>query len=125
MDLEQDDWTDNQQDSNSLKFEGNKLTHSMSVHLHTYTNTIFWIPFIASVSSVTEPEDEPGLCKKAVMCFCGLEQKKNVQKLTPEEEEELQKSLTDTSEVPLWRNVCNANAIILLCVAVFCHGYFA
>lgn len=64
------------------------------------------------------------MCKKAVMCFCGLEQQKAV-KMTPEEEEELQRKLTDTTEVPLWRNVVNANAIILLCVAVFCHGFFA
>uniref|UniRef100_A0AAQ5ZL03 Sodium/glucose cotransporter 1 n=1 Tax=Amphiprion ocellaris TaxID=80972 RepID=A0AAQ5ZL03_AMPOC len=68
--------------------------------------------------------DKPGLCKKAVMCFCGLEQEK-APKLTKEEEAELQKKLTDTSEVPLWRNIVNANAMILLCVAVFCHGYFA
>ncbi|XP_076743192.1 sodium/glucose cotransporter 1-like isoform X2 [Maylandia zebra] len=45
-------------------------------------------------------------------------------KLTKEEEEELQRKLTDTSEVPLWRNVVNVNAVILLCVAVFCHAYF-
>ncbi|XP_023279798.1 sodium/glucose cotransporter 1 [Seriola lalandi dorsalis] len=72
---------------------------------------------------IEEPEEEPGLCKKAVMCFCGLEQKK-APKLTPDEEAELQKKLTDTTEVPLWRNVVNVNAIILLCVAVFCHGFF-
>uniref|UniRef100_A0A671Y815 Sodium/glucose cotransporter 1 n=1 Tax=Sparus aurata TaxID=8175 RepID=A0A671Y815_SPAAU len=71
-----------------------------------------------------DSKEEPGLCKKAVMCFCGLEQQKAV-KMTPEEEEELQRKLTDTTEVPLWRNVVNANAIILLCVAVFCHGFFA
>uniref|UniRef100_A0A7N6BAX5 Sodium/glucose cotransporter 1 n=1 Tax=Anabas testudineus TaxID=64144 RepID=A0A7N6BAX5_ANATE len=88
VDLEQDDWVDN---NNSMDIE--------------------------------EPEEEPGFCKKAVMCFCGLEQKK-APKLTPEEEEELQKKLTDTSEMPLWRNVVNANAIILLCVAVFLHGFF-
>uniref|UniRef100_A0A8C6M1Z9 Sodium/glucose cotransporter 1 n=1 Tax=Nothobranchius furzeri TaxID=105023 RepID=A0A8C6M1Z9_NOTFU len=70
-----------------------------------------------------KPEEEPGFCKKAAMCFCGLEQKK-APKLTPEEEEELKKQLTDTTEVPLWRNIVNANAIILLCVAVFFHGYF-
>lgn len=57
------------------------------------------------------------------MCFCGLETKK-APKLTKEEEEELQRKLTDTSEVPLWRNVVNVNAVILLCVAVFCHAYF-
>ncbi|XP_073334326.1 sodium/glucose cotransporter 1 [Pagrus major] len=83
-----------------------------------------WIDNQDSKMDIDEPEEEPGLCKKAVMCFCGLEQSKAV-KLTPEEEEELQKKLTDTTEVPLWRNVVNANAVILLCVAVFCHGFFA
>ncbi|KAM9306283.1 sodium/glucose cotransporter 1 [Pholidichthys leucotaenia] len=90
VDLEQDDWIDNQ-DSNSM--------------------------------DIDEPQEEPGFCKKALMCFCGLEQK-NAPKLTPEEEEEMKKKLTDTSEVPLWRNIVNINAIILLCVAVFFHGYY-
>ncbi|XP_015242771.1 PREDICTED: sodium/glucose cotransporter 1-like [Cyprinodon variegatus] len=68
-------------------------------------------------------EKKPGFCKKALMCFCGLEDKK-APKLTPEEEAELKRQLTDTSEKPLWKNIVNANAIILLCVAVFFHGYF-
>nr|XP_040054322.1 sodium/glucose cotransporter 1-like [Gasterosteus aculeatus aculeatus] len=72
---------------------------------------------------IEEHVEEPGLCKKAVMCFCGLDQEK-APTLSPEEQAELQKKLTDTSEVPLWRNVVNANAIILLCVAVFLHGFF-
>ncbi|XP_037340483.2 sodium/glucose cotransporter 1-like [Pungitius pungitius] len=72
---------------------------------------------------IEEHAEEPGLCKKAVMCFCGLDQKK-APTLSSEEQAELQKKLTDTSEVPLWRNVVNANAIILLCVAVFLHGFF-
>ncbi|KAL6097040.1 slc5a1 [Pungitius sinensis] len=72
---------------------------------------------------IEEHVEEPGLCKKAVMCFCGLDQKK-APTLSSEEQAELQKKLTDTSEVPLWRNVVNANAIILLCVAVFLHGFF-
>ncbi|XP_034458463.1 sodium/glucose cotransporter 1 [Hippoglossus hippoglossus] len=70
-----------------------------------------------------EPEEDPSFCKKAVMLFCGLEQK-NAPKLSPEEQAELQKKLTDTSEKPLWRNIVNANAIILLCVAVFFHGFY-
>ncbi|XP_030598148.1 sodium/glucose cotransporter 1-like isoform X1 [Archocentrus centrarchus] len=90
VDLEVDDWVDNQ-DSNSVDSD--------------------------------EDEKKHGFCKKAVMCFCGLETKKGP-KLTKEEEEEMKKQLTDTSEVPLWRNVVNANAVILLCVAVFFHGYF-
>ncbi|KAK5851942.1 hypothetical protein PBY51_023454 [Eleginops maclovinus] len=72
---------------------------------------------------IDEPQEDPGCCKKAVMCFCGLEQNTAPQ-LSPEEQAELQKKLTDTSEKPLWRNVVNANAIILLCVAVFFHGFY-
>uniref|UniRef100_A0A8C2WYU7 Sodium/glucose cotransporter 1 n=1 Tax=Cyclopterus lumpus TaxID=8103 RepID=A0A8C2WYU7_CYCLU len=86
VDLEQDDWIDNQESNN------------MDI-------------------------DTEGFCKKAVMCFCGLEQQ-TAPPLSPEEQEELQKKLTDTSEVPLWRNIVNANALILLCVAVFFHGFF-
>uniref|UniRef100_A0A8C2GCD0 Sodium/glucose cotransporter 1 n=1 Tax=Cyprinus carpio TaxID=7962 RepID=A0A8C2GCD0_CYPCA len=39
-------------------------------------------------------------------------------------EAELNLKLTDTTEKPLWRNVVNANAIILLTVCVFFHGFF-
>ncbi|XP_012697786.1 sodium/glucose cotransporter 1 isoform X2 [Clupea harengus] len=90
IDLEAEDWTDQQDDS------------SMGVE---------------------EPEDEPGFCKKAYNWFCGFEQKKGP-RLSAEEQEELQKKLTDTTEVPLWRNVVNANALILLCVCVFFHGFY-
>ncbi|XP_056146283.1 sodium/glucose cotransporter 1 isoform X1 [Lampris incognitus] len=77
------------------------------------------------VHSMTEeePAQKQNLCKKAVMCFCGLEQKK-APKLSPEEQAELQKKLTDTTETPIWRNIVNANALILLCVAVFFHGFY-
>ncbi|NXX51659.1 SC5A1 protein, partial [Tricholaema leucomelas] len=71
-----------------------------------------------------ESEEKPGCCRKAYNWFCGLEQQKGP-KLSKEEEEALKRKLTDTSEVPLWRNVVNINGIILLTVAVFCHAYFA
>ncbi|XP_009871955.1 PREDICTED: sodium/glucose cotransporter 1-like isoform X1 [Apaloderma vittatum] len=71
-----------------------------------------------------ESGEEPGCCKKAYNWFCGLSQQKGP-KLSKEEEEALNKKLTDTTEVPLWRNVVNINGIILLAVAVFCHAYFA
>uniref|UniRef100_A0A8B9MEY7 Sodium/glucose cotransporter 1 n=1 Tax=Accipiter nisus TaxID=211598 RepID=A0A8B9MEY7_9AVES len=67
---------------------------------------------------------KPGCFKKAYNWFCGLDQQKGP-KLSKEEEEALKKKLTDTSEVPLWRNVVNVNGIILLTVAVFCHAFFA
>ncbi|KAI4876344.1 hypothetical protein NFI96_017809, partial [Prochilodus magdalenae] len=66
---------------------------------------------------------EPRCWKKAYNWFCGFDQKK-APKLSEEEEAELKKQLTDTSERPLWRNVVNANAIVLLTICVFFHGYF-
>ncbi|NXG41137.1 SC5A1 protein, partial [Psilopogon haemacephalus] len=71
-----------------------------------------------------ENEEKPGCFKRAYNWFCGLETQKGP-KLSKEEEEALKRKLTDTSEVPLWRNVVNINGIILLTVAVFCHAYFA
>ncbi|KAM9622458.1 LOW QUALITY PROTEIN: solute carrier family 5 member 4-like [Trichechus inunguis] len=69
-------------------------------------------------------EEEPWECfKKAYDVFCGLQKK--APKLTKEEEEALKKKLTDTSEKPLWRTIVNINAILLLAVVVFVHGYFA
>nr|WGH53149.1 sodium-glucose cotransporter 1 [Squalus acanthias] len=61
--------------------------------------------------------------KKAYNWFCGFEEQP--QKLSKEEQEALQKQLTDISEVPLWRNVVNINAIILLTVCVFFWAYYA
>uniref|UniRef100_A0A8C5LXM3 Sodium/glucose cotransporter 1 n=1 Tax=Leptobrachium leishanense TaxID=445787 RepID=A0A8C5LXM3_9ANUR len=62
--------------------------------------------------------------KKAYNWFCGFETKK-APKLSEEEKAAIEAKMTDTSEKPLWRNVVNINGIILLAVAVFCHGYFA
>ncbi|NXE51029.1 SC5A1 protein, partial [Casuarius casuarius] len=69
-------------------------------------------------------EEEPGCLKKAYNWFCGLDVQKGP-KLSKEEEEAMQRKLTDTTEVPLWRNIVNINGVILLTVAVFCHAYFA
>ncbi|XP_037672880.1 solute carrier family 5 member 4-like [Choloepus didactylus] len=69
------------------------------------------------------PEKTQGCLKTAYDLFCGLQKKGP--KLTKEEEAALKKKLTDTSEKPLWRTTVNINAILLLTVAVFMHGYFA
>ncbi|XP_032425938.1 sodium/glucose cotransporter 1-like [Xiphophorus hellerii] len=82
-----------------------------------------WVNDEEDEKKMEEPEEESGFCKKAVMCFCGLEKTK-APKMTEEEKAEMKRKLTDTTEEPLWRNVVNANAIILLAVAVFFHGYF-
>ncbi|XP_048196894.1 solute carrier family 5 member 4-like isoform X2 [Perognathus longimembris pacificus] len=70
------------------------------------------------------PSEKPhGCLKRSYNLFCGLQ--KTGPKLTKEEEEALKKKLTDTSEQPLWRNIVNINAILLLAVTVFVYTYFA
>ncbi|XP_008049317.1 low affinity sodium-glucose cotransporter, partial [Carlito syrichta] len=69
------------------------------------------------------PEQSRGCLKKTYDLFCGLQTTEP--KLTKEEEEALKKKLTDTSERPLWRTIVNINAILLLVVVVFVHGYYA
>lgn len=71
-----------------------------------------------------EEVKKSGCCRKAYNWFCGFEDQK-APKLSEEEKKALESKLTDTSEKPLWKNVVNINGIILLAVAVFCHGYFA
>ncbi|KAJ7309904.1 hypothetical protein JRQ81_007990 [Phrynocephalus forsythii] len=72
----------------------------------------------------TNVPDEPQSClRKSLNWFCGLEQ--SGPKLSKEEEEAMRLKLTDTTEDPFWRRVVNTNGIILLAVAVFCHGFFA
>ncbi|XP_072455480.1 solute carrier family 5 member 4-like isoform X2 [Notamacropus eugenii] len=70
------------------------------------------------------PAESQGCFKRAWNAFCGLQMKKGP-KLTKEEKAALEKQLTDTSEKPLWRNVVNVNAILVMAVAVFYHAYFA
>nr|XP_048307411.1 solute carrier family 5 member 4-like [Myodes glareolus] len=78
---------------------------------------------VGSALEEDDPEQPRGCLKRACSLFCGLQ--KTGPKLSKEEEEALRKKFTDTSEKPLWRNVVNVNAIILLTVTVFVHAYFA
>lgn len=52
--------------------------------------------------------------------FPGMEQS-----LSPAEKAALQQKLTSIEEPPLWRRVCNLNAILLLAINIFFWGYFA
>ncbi|XP_044156719.1 sodium/glucose cotransporter 4-like [Bufo gargarizans] len=61
--------------------------------------------------------------KKLYYWFCGISMQPEV-KLSKEEEMRLQRKLTSIEEKPLWRNVCNVNAVILLAINVFLWGYF-
>ncbi|XP_067846354.1 sodium/glucose cotransporter 4 isoform X2 [Heptranchias perlo] len=61
--------------------------------------------------------------KKTCFCLCGLSVQQKPE-LTEEEKDVIQKRLTSIEEDPLWQNVCNINALILLAINVFCWGYF-
>ncbi|KAM5148593.1 sodium/glucose cotransporter 4-like [Mantella aurantiaca] len=84
---------------------------------------------IKDSSSITEQKSVSNdtlypLWKKVYFWFCGLSMQPEV-KLSKEEEEKLQRKLTSIDEEPLWRNVCNVNAVILLTINIFLWGYFA
>ncbi|XP_019566426.2 sodium/glucose cotransporter 4 isoform X1 [Rhinolophus sinicus] len=56
--------------------------------------------------------------------FCGLSGAPE-KALSPAEKAALEQKLTSIEEEPLWRSVCNINAILLLTINVFLWGYFA
>ncbi|XP_030726258.2 sodium/glucose cotransporter 4 isoform X1 [Globicephala melas] len=56
--------------------------------------------------------------------LCGLSRAPE-QALSPAEKAALEQKLTSIEEEPLWRSVCNINAVLLLAVNIFLWGYFA
>ncbi|KAJ8779602.1 hypothetical protein J1605_012486 [Eschrichtius robustus] len=56
--------------------------------------------------------------------LCGLSRAPE-RALSPTEKAALEQKLTSIEEEPLWRSVCNVNAILLLAVNIFLWGYFA
>ncbi|KAJ7986600.1 hypothetical protein DPEC_G00341550 [Dallia pectoralis] len=82
-------------------------------------------PPTSSDGSLGEETQEARPCwKRMGMWLCGLSGSKGKQ-LTLEEQHALELKLTNIDEEPIWRNVCNANALILLSINVFMWGYFA
>ncbi|XP_063100643.1 sodium/glucose cotransporter 4 isoform X7 [Cavia porcellus] len=56
--------------------------------------------------------------------LCGLSGTP-AQVLSPAEKASLEQKLTSIKEEPLWRSICNINAILLLAINIFLWGYFA
>ncbi|XP_040834617.1 sodium/glucose cotransporter 4 isoform X2 [Ochotona curzoniae] len=56
--------------------------------------------------------------------FCGLSGNPE-QNLSPSEKAALEQKLTSIEEEPLWRSICDINAVILLAINIFLWGYFA
>ncbi|KAM9475768.1 sodium/glucose cotransporter 4 [Clarias gariepinus] len=75
----------------------------------------------------SDPElraESPGWCRRVGMWLCGLSEAPKPE-LSREEQLAMEKKLTSIEEQPIWRNVCNINAILLLTANVFLWGYFA
>ncbi|XP_065137588.1 sodium/glucose cotransporter 2 [Paramisgurnus dabryanus] len=80
------------------------------------------------IKAITDEEQiEPGersVMRKIIGWFCGIN---DTQAPEPTEEEvtEASKQLPDITEAPLWKNLVNANALIMMTVAVYCWGFYA
>uniref|UniRef100_A0A8C3QZ70 Solute carrier family 5 member 9 n=1 Tax=Cyanoderma ruficeps TaxID=181631 RepID=A0A8C3QZ70_9PASS len=67
---------------------------------------------------------KPSCWKMLYLWFCGLSTGPTPS-LSEEEKAALQQRLTSIEEKPLWRDVCNVTAIILLAINVFLWAYYA
>uniref|UniRef100_A0A8C7TF40 Solute carrier family 5 member 2 n=1 Tax=Oncorhynchus mykiss TaxID=8022 RepID=A0A8C7TF40_ONCMY len=79
----------------------------------------------AEEKSRDKSEDKPksGICR-LIGWFCGVSGAQ-VPELTEEEVTEASKELPDISEEPFWKHVVDANALVMMAVAVFLWGYYA
>lgn len=111
----------------------NPLLPSLSYHpplSHPLPNLPFPFPFFfpCSFSSFSLMARHPALHRSwgkwLWNWFCGLSGVPQ-QALSPAEKAVLEQKLTSIEEEPVWRRVCNINAIILLVINVFLWGYFA
>ncbi|XP_074153267.1 sodium/glucose cotransporter 4 isoform X1 [Sminthopsis crassicaudata] len=72
-----------------------------------------------------EPSAPTQSCwQKFYFWFCGLSSTP-APVLSPAEKAAMERKLTSIEETPLWRRVCDINAIFLLAVNIFLWGYFA
>ncbi|NXK98595.1 SC5A9 protein, partial [Formicarius rufipectus] len=70
-----------------------------------------------------EAAAKPPCWKMMYLWFCGLPISPTPT-LSQEERAALEQRLTSIEEKPLWKSVCNANAILLLAINVFLWAYF-
>ncbi|XP_067101941.1 sodium/glucose cotransporter 2 isoform X2 [Osmerus mordax] len=85
----------------------------------------------AEEKSRSKADNSSGLNEepKSVICrlvgwFCGVSTNQTPE-LTEQEVTEASKQLPDISEAPVWKYVVNANALVMMAVAVFLWGFYA
>ncbi|NXJ62121.1 SC5A9 protein, partial [Rostratula benghalensis] len=77
----------------------------------------------ADLSNKEETAAKPPCWKMLYLWFCGLSTGPTPT-LSQEERAALERKLTSIEEKPLWKTVCNVNAVLLLTINVFLWGYF-
>uniref|UniRef100_A0A8V1A3S4 Solute carrier family 5 member 9 n=1 Tax=Gallus gallus TaxID=9031 RepID=A0A8V1A3S4_CHICK len=77
----------------------------------------------ADACSKEDAEPKPPCWKTLYLWFCGLSPSPT-STLSQEEKAALERRLTSIEEKPLWKTVCNVNALLLLTINVFLWGYF-
>ncbi|XP_068879461.1 sodium/glucose cotransporter 4 isoform X2 [Aphelocoma coerulescens] len=77
----------------------------------------------AASGDTEEAAAKPPCWKMVYLWFCGLPTSPTPT-LSQEERAALEQTLTSIEEKPLWRIVCNANAILLLTINIFLWAYF-
>ncbi|NXL85698.1 SC5A9 protein, partial [Alectura lathami] len=75
------------------------------------------------VGSKEEAGSKPPCWKVLYLWFCGLSPSPTPA-LSQEERAALERRLTSIEEKPIWKAVCNVNALLLLTINVFLWGYF-
>lgn len=70
--------------------------------------------------SVADEEEKSGICR-LVGRFCGGGGSQSCEQDTPEAPEKL----PDINEDPVWKYTVDANALIMMAVAIFMWGYYA
>uniref|UniRef100_A0A8C1XPA7 Sodium/glucose cotransporter 2 n=1 Tax=Cyprinus carpio TaxID=7962 RepID=A0A8C1XPA7_CYPCA len=94
------------------------FAESLALHKHD------WTPLVqVKLTSMLERGDR-SIMMMIIGWFCGIS---DTQAPEPTEEEvaEASKQLPDISEDPLWKYLVNANALIMMSVAVYFWGYYA
>lgn len=70
---------------------------------------------------MAEEEEKSGICH-LVGRFCGSSSGSQSHETDVPEEQE---NLPDISEDPVWKSTVDANALVMMAVAVFAWGYYA
>ncbi|XP_073499615.1 sodium/glucose cotransporter 4 isoform X1 [Phyllobates terribilis] len=126
-------WTRNRVDQtlylkDEMDLSSDVAVMSSTIEKEPDENSIPQVKILDDSSSVEEKEENSdgvtySCWKKLYFWFCGLSMQPEA-KMSKEEELKLQMKMTSIEEKPLWRNVCNINAVILLAINVFLWGYF-